>query len=74
MADVVLIQRGKTKDGKALHEVVQLVQIPPEVTGKKGEKRNTSDVVVDEFGILRPVRLPWLKSMYGSVSDYFRRR
>ena len=65
MADVVLVSSGKTKDGKTVHEVVQISSVPAEVVGKKGKKKNTSDVVVDEFGIERPKRLPWLGTLYG---------
>lgn len=67
MADVILIRKGKTRDGKHLHEVVQVSDIPTEVVGKKGERKNTSDVVVDELGIVRPKRLAWLESLYGLV-------
>lgn len=65
MADVVLIQKGKTRDGKDMHEVVPVAVVPAEVVGKKGEKKNTSDMVVDEFGIDRPKRWPWLSTVYG---------
>lgn len=74
MADVILIPNGRTKDGKTVHQVVQIASVPVEVVGKKGKKKNTSDTVVDEFGIARPVRLPWLSFMYDGVSDYFRRK
>ncbi|EKE04902.1 MAG: hypothetical protein ACD_19C00429G0062 [uncultured bacterium] len=66
MADVVLIPRGKTIDGKPLHEVVQVAKVPDEVTGKKGEKKNTSDVIIDKFGIERPKRSR-LSTMYESM-------
>lgn len=65
MADVVLNPSGKTRDGKPVFKVEQVAAVPAEVTGKKGEKKNTSDVVVDEFGIERPKRLPWLSTVYG---------
>ncbi len=63
MPDVVLIPSGKTRDGKTIHEVVQVAVIPNEVTGKKGEKKNTSDTIVDENGIERPKRF-WLSTIY----------
>jgi hypothetical protein len=72
--DVVLVESGKTTDGKPMFNVENIASIPPVVVGKKGEKQNLPQTEVDEFGITRPVRLPWLSYMYGSVSDYFRRK
>lgn len=66
MADVVLIPNGKTRDRKPVFEVVQVAEVPTEVTGQKGEKKNTSDVVIDEFGIERPKR-SWLSTMYEAM-------
>lgn len=66
MTDVVLIQKGKTRDGKAMHEVVPVAEVPTEVVGIKGEKKNTLDVVVDKFGIERPKRT-WLSTVYEAM-------
>jgi hypothetical protein len=67
MTDVILQADGKTRDGKRVYQVVQVAEIPPETIGKKGEKKNTSDVLFDEFNIPRPKRLPWLSLLYGSM-------
>lgn len=72
--DVVLVKSDRTADGKPMFKVENVASIPPVVEGKKGKKQNLPQTEVDEFGIARPVRLPWLSYMYGSVSDYFRRK
>ena len=75
MADVVLFPDGKTSDGKPLFRVVQACPEPretlPQVSCDKDI--NCNNMVMDEFGVLRPKR-SFLFDFYGSVANLMRRR
>lgn len=72
MADVMLDPVGKTSDGKPLFAVKQIVPDPELIVGgRKGERHNTPDVIVDKFGIERPKR-SWVFDLYGSIANRLR--